>query len=511
MSQYVDYLIVGAGSTGVHLASNLAERGARVVIYDCASNLHSPFYLQSPLLAPYLLENSKYAKVLHTLAQSGLNERCTTLFSSQLIGGLAEMNGAVCFAGHEDVYKDAFSAVVEDYQAVVEQLRKIDNPFTEKLYKSRSYAWKSPISDEFQRYWGQGSNQNINFDQVLLGSGPLRNNRSGYGRYTALQRFRRHVRSGLIRLVDRSKVTALRVESGVVTGLIIEGSASIFNVEAKNIILCAGVIGTPEILLRSGIGDPEHLKKAGIEVKVELPGVGKNLSDHPNFRIPFWSSRYAKWSISNYKRNVIEVLKFAFGLGSQFGSSGASSAANLMVGADNDTSNIVRVQLVHFSLIKSGDRNTFAMDADNNFSLSISLLSPLSRGSVTLSKDQTLQVNPGYLSNPHDIENLASGFKSAVRFIRNIGGDLREDIEMLDKKNDIELFLRCNVNTGYHMVGTCSIGDDQDKHVCNVDLGVKKIRNLYVCDASVFPSQISSNTYMPCLLLADYFLTKNLR
>lgn len=510
ISQNMDYLIVGAGSTGVHLASTLAERGARVVIYDSASSHRSPFYLQPPLLAPFLLENTKYAKAFKTLAQSGLTERSTSLFSSRLIGGLAEMNGSVCFAGHKEIYKSAFSAVIEDYHAVVEQLLKIDNPYTEKIYKSRRYAWKTPISNEFLRYWGQGSESDVDFDQVLLGSGPLRNNRRGYGRYTALQRFRKHVRSGLIRLVDRSKVSALRVESGVVTGLLIEGSTCFSNIEAKKVILCAGVIGSPEILLRSGIGDPEDLTRVGIEVKVELPGVGKNLCDHPNFRIPFWSSRYAKWSISNYKRNVVEALKFSFGFASQFGSSGASSAANFMVGLDGDMSNIVRVQLVHFSLKKSGDRNTFAMDSESNFSLSISLLAPLSRGSVTLSRDQTLQVSPGYLSNPYDIENLACGFKRGVKFIRSIGGLMREDIKMLDNKDSIELFIRNNVNTGYHMVGTCSMGDDHGKYVCNADLSVKKMKNLYVCDASVFPSQISSNTYMPCLLLADYFAVRNL-
>lgn len=504
MAKSPDFIIIGAGSSGAYLSYLLVNNGWKVRVIDQAENMASPFFLRPPILAAYLLNNPRFASTKNTADQTHLAGRSVPYFSSNLVGGLAEMNGAVCFAGHRLLYEKAFGDTLFASSAVVENLRAAGEGFSSEIYKSRRSAWNSPISEEFRGYFGGSNKNNTDFDLDIEGAGFIKNNANKFGRNTAARLFLNCFSSGLLDYQGSSKVRSLEIDGSRVKSILMADDSRL-DVNGARVILCAGAIGSPEILLRSGVGEKESLKNAGVVQRVNLPGVGNNLRDHPNIRVPFFSRSFQRDSIgSRGIRRVFDVFSYLTGKASYLSSSGASSAFSFFSDGGKDLNNLVRIQLVHFSLAQVQNRVSFKPDPNKNFSLSVSLVVPRSSGRVSLDKFSNVRVDPGYLDDADDVRNMIAGVDKARGFVEHVakkdGESLQRNGDVPDKADNLSR----NVSTGYHMIGSCSVGDDPGKYVCNRDLQVKGVDDLFVCDASVFPSHISTNTYFPCLMLADY-------
>jgi choline dehydrogenase len=265
-------------------------------------------------------------------------------------------------------------------------------------------------------------------------------------------------------LVERDRCTG--VEYSV-------GNETLCAVCRREVVLTAGTVGSPLVLMRSGIGPARHLREIGVEVILDLPGVGQNLQDHPAATVVYRSSRPMPPS-ENGHGEVLGLLR----------SDPALDSPDLQI-------LFVDVPLSVPAL----------PGPDQGYALLVSLMTPRSRGSVRLrSADPRVgpRLDPNYFSDPRDIAILVAGLVLARAIGRAHALDPWRGVEVhpgsdTSTLSTLRAYLLTALQTYHHPVGTCRIGGD-DTAVVDVELRVRGIAGLRVADASVMPSIVSGNT-----------------
>jgi choline dehydrogenase len=257
-----------------------------------------------------------------------------------------------------------------------------------------------------------------------------------------------------------------------------EGATRAF--AAREVILAAGVIGSPQLLMLSGVGPGEHLRSLGIGARADLPGVGANLHDHPKAVVSYAASKPVRARVFARKPLVL---------------------------ACTDPLEDPDVQMI---FIDMPIRPRFAPGHEPGYTIIFSLMNPASRGSVRLaSADPQLPplIDPNYLAEHRDVERMVAGLRAARELgasdalapVRGAelhpGPDARTDA-------GLRTYLQSSVSTYFHPVGTCRIGSDP-MSVVDPELRVHGIANLRVADASVMPSVTSGNTNAAVLGIAE--------
>jgi choline dehydrogenase len=282
-------------------------------------------------------------------------------------------------------------------------------------------------------------------------------------------------------IVTDAQVQRLLLERASCRGVeYITGEASRTAFADREVILSAGVIGTPQLLLLSGVGPREPLSELGIEVIADLPGVGANLHDHPKSVVTYSATRPVR--ASAFARKPLVLLR-----------SEPSAAPDLQI--------IFADLSVH---------PRFAPGPEDGYTIIYSLMTPASRGSVRLRSANPQQrplIDPNYLADQSDLERMVAGLRAA----RNIGAAHAfapfRGAELYpgpDTHTDSALraYIRRSVSTYFHPVGTCKIGTDS-MSVVDPRLAVHGIANLRIADASVMPSITSGNANAAVLAIAE--------
>ena len=275
----------------------------------------------------------------------------------------------------------------------------------------------------------------------------------------------------------------------------------------KEILLTAGAIGSPRILLQSGIGPKDELSVVGVDCVVNSPNVGKNLQDHVDlFNVSECSGDY---SIDRYKPWYmilwagLEYLAFGTGL----------LASNLCDGggfwyADQDApAPDIQLHFLPGSGLEHGLKKI-----RNGVTLNSAFLRPRARGSVRLKSNDPFEaplIDPNYWGDPYDVEMSVLGFKLTRRIMAqdafkpyikreaSPGSDCKTD-------DDIKEYAYKHAKTDYHPVGTCRMGAvDDPAAVVTPELRLKGMEGLRVCDSSIMPFLNSSNTYAPTIMIAE--------
>lgn len=299
-------------------------------------------------------------------------------------------------------------------------------------------------------------------------------------------------------------------------------------------ILSAGAIGSPQILLNSGIGPKEHLKKVGISVNKDLPGVGKNLQDHPVVFVPI--KLHAKWarlmSDADKVDDTYHYLQHGVGSPSHIGTTDLTFFHNTR----NASGDIPDIQLQFFqyrrgeeSRLRKTLKNYGYDDEINQSILSgisrselmmvmVRLLKPKSTGKIELRGKDPLEkplIYGNYLENNEDVETLIRGISLVKRlmnaktskehecfFIKvNITGCAHIEF---DEPGYWECYIRHMTNTGYHPSGTAKMGPESDKDaVVDDQLKVRGIKGLRVIDASIMPKIIRGNLHAPTVMIGE--------
>jgi choline dehydrogenase len=357
--------------------------------------------------------------------------------------------------------------------------------------------WVPPISEAFVAAGvdaGLPRNEDFN-GETQEGVGFFQLNQKGGERHSAADAYLRPVLSRAnLRVESRALATRILFEDGRAVGVTYVQAGTTHEVRAaREVILAAGVIGSPQLLMLSGIGPAEHLESLGIPVLLDLPGVGSNLQDHPRAAVTYASklplgldAAAAERALDEYRRSRTGPL-----------SGNGVGAGALVRLSPEDPAPGVKVFLT-------------ANPADDTFSLHVALLRPASRGEVRLRSNDPEQpplIRVNYLDDPRDVQQLARGLAIAQRIAEAEGlasyrGDQLAPGPDAWEPEALERHIRETATTFFHLVGTCRMGGD-DAAVVDAQLRVKGVAGLRVIDASVMPTLIGGATHAATVMIAE--------
>ena len=524
-----DYIVVGAGSAGCVLANRLsADPDCSVLLIEAGGRDRNPLF-RLPLLMGRLFHSGIYNWRYHTEPVPSLGGRSLYWPRGKVLGGSSTINGMIYVRGNAHDYDRwaQFGLAGWSYDEVLPAFRRSeghverDGAFHGRageltVCRARSANPLFNIFVEAGRQAGHPVNDDFN--------GP---EQQGFGRYDfTIRRGRRcSTSTAFLRPVRHRRNLAIATGS-LVRRVIVEGGRAIAvevtrgdrprTIRAeREIILCGGTVNSPQLLMLSGIGPGDALRKHGIEVVRELPGVGRNLQDHVDCVIAYACTKpitlYRDLRADRMIRSVIEGMLLGRGVATTFP---YEAGAFLKSRADMLAPDIQ----VHFMPALENAANLHLptpfgkapAEATHGFSMRVGPVNPESRGWIGLrSADPAAPalIQPNYLQDEADCRTTIAG----IRMVRDVIGQpafaAYRGVELAPGdavQSDAELtaWLRANAMTTFHPVGTCRMGTDP-MAVVNARLAVHGIEGLRVADASVMPVIVSGNTNAPAIMIGE--------
>ena len=529
IEQTCDYIIVGAGSAGCVLANRLsADPDCSVLLIEAGGQDRNPLF-RLPMLMGRLFHSGIYNWRYHTEPVPALHGRSLYWPRGKVLGGSSTINGMVYVRGNRHdydrwaqmglpgwSYDDILPAFLRseahiqrsgDYHGGSGELTvcraRGTNPLFDRFIEAGREAGH-PVNDDFNGVVQEGCGR---YDFTI---------RRGK-RWSTSFAFLRPVRHrGNLSVATDTLTLRVLVEKGRATGIEITHQGRPRQVRAeREVILCAGTVNSPQILMLSGIGPPAALEPHGIEVVHDLPGVGRNLQDHVDCVLSWECSK----PVTLYRDLRADRLALSVARGLLFGE-GVATTFPYEAGAFLKT----RPELIapdiqlHFmpALEKTANLhfpNPFSRtpaEANHGLTVRVGPLVPESRGTITLrSADPAAppRIQPNYLESSADRETMVAG----VRIVRDVigqpalapyrgrelapGEEIRSDEDIVD-------WLRSSAMTTFHPVGTCKMGIDP-MAVVDARLRVHGIEGLRVADASVMPVITSGNTNAPAIMIGE--------
>ena len=416
-----DFIIVGGGTSGTVTAEKLIKNGHTVLIIEEGKKNSNPF-LSMPAGWIPMLEGSPYLKFYKSSPQPQLGNRQHDIAQAKVFGGGSSVNGMVYMRGKPSDYENWVRETGDErwgWDSLLQNYKQLEN---NQRLGGEFHGNGGPIKVSDPGYVAEGSNLYIKSMQNLgLPYNRDFNNGKQYGvglmQYTIGDGKRCDTISSIIKPIIKNKKLKIKLNT-TVTKVIIEnkkatGVETISNginekFFGKEIILTAGALITPKILMHSGIGEETQLRKFDINVKENLPGVGKNLQDH--HEVPFLTR--AKPGYGYFKqdkgwrmiRNGIQYLLFKSGPVTSNG----VDCCSFLNPEDLQDSTDPKIKLYCVQIMYT-DRDTKGIKPDHGVTLTSCIMNPKSRGDVTLNSSNPLDlpnINPNFLSNQDDIKTL---------------------------------------------------------------------------------------------------------
>lgn len=521
-----DFIVVGAGSSGCVVANRLSavESNSVCLLEAGPSDLTPGIALKTrlPVGNVFLIPSSIYNWGYTFQGGPSVRHRKIPSHRGRLFGGSSSINGMIYVRGQPEDY-DAWRDAGNEgwgWKDVLPYFLKHENwagdpgPFHAtggELHVSRG-RYLNPITTAFLNGAHElqyRANDDFNGENQL-GFGPWDLTQHCGQRWSSARAFLHPAlaRRNLAAFPD-AEVARILFDGKRVVGIEVRRDGRALTITARReVVLCAGAYNSPKLLLLSGIGDATALSKAGVRPFHHLPGVGKNLQDHPTAWIEMEDrlGKSAAFTWGTLPRYACAAFLYASKR------SGPLTSNNVEAGGFVNTLRTDARPDVQFILMPSVRDPGRFLARRHGVSLLTVLLRPKSRGHLELSssdpKDRPV-LHPDFLTDSDDVGTLVRGMRlgrqilgaSALRHL--VGSEIAPGSEVSDDL-DLEGYLRDTVATSYHPVGTCKMAPASDpESVVDQKLRVRGIDRLRVVDASIMPTIVSGNTNAPAMMIGE--------
>jgi len=524
-----DYIIVGAGSAGCVLANRLSANPANQVLLLEAGGSDKNIFVQMPTALAYPMASERFNWGYHSEPEPCLDGRRITCPRGKGLGGTSSINGMVYVRGNPHDFEEweAEGAKGWGYRDCLPYFKKAetwikggddyrggDGPLgvcagndmkLNPLYRAFIDAGIEAGYPETEDY--NGLHQE--------GFGPMHMTvRDGVRESTSRAYLRPVLHRPNLRLVTHALAKKIEFDKSRAAGIVVEIAGKTEFIGAKKeVLIAAGAIASPMLLLCSGIGAREDLSEVGVRQKVELPGVGKNLQDHLEVYFQFWCKKPVSLNskLGLFSKGIIgaEWLLTKKGLGAtnHFESCAFIRSSNGLKAPD------IQYHFLPAAMRYDGTPSI----SGHGFQVHVGPNKPKSRGRVKITSADTA-ASPSILFNYLAADEDRDAWRRCIRLTREIinqpamdayrGEEIQPGTQVASDE-EIDRWVRENVESAYHPAGTCKMGRaDDPMSVVDAECRVHGLDNLRVIDASVFPTLPNGNINAPVIMVAEKMADK---
>ena len=523
MMQEPDIIVVGGGSGGAAMAGRLADGGLTVTLVE-AGRTDRHYRSRIPALTSAVVQNPEFDWCYQVEPDPTLGGRADIWPAGKLLGGGSALNGMMFIRGHRWDYDEwaREGALGWDYAAVLPYFRRLEDN------ERGADAWRGTggpiaVSEGRARYpitdaWITAAQQagiarstdlngqqaeGVDYVQVSQRSGTRCSAARGY----------LHERKGgnAPHILLEAQVLRIIVEDKRATGIIYLQDGQEKRLTARHgVVLSAGAMNTPRLLMLSGIGPADHLRAMGIDVVCDRPGVGSNLQDHVGTHIVNDVDAVTLNSDAKGLRGAWQVMKFALARKGALTTAIGHAQAFVKSRADLPAPNL-QISFAAFAF-DFDEQGRLMLRPNPSISTLVGLMRPRNRGRITLRSADPLAppvIAHQQLSSTDDIDQIVEGIgiardilcQSAVASF--IKGELRPGAAMTDPAQ-LRDYVRMASIPLYHPVGTAKMGHrDDPMAVVDSDLKLIGVEGLWVADASIMPTLPQGNTNATAIMIGD--------